>query len=169
MRSAFLLGLVLASAALPLRSGGSEICSGDCDNNGRVTVAELIRGVRCALSPIPESDCAPCFSAPVSINAIIGAVGMSLRGCPGSSLPAATPTPTPERQNAVSVLTFVPYRQCEGSVPPPGRFDPTPFLDQLEAEGWTIVDYEVRIAEIVCAACGCPVSGSPTLTVWLTR
>jgi len=60
-------------------------CAGDCNGDGRVTVAELIRGVRIALEQSPLVNC-PSFdtnrNGAVTINELITAVRNALDGCP---------------------------------------------------------------------------------------
>lgn len=59
-------------------------CAGDCDGNGAVQIAELIRGVNMALGNLPLGDC-PAFDGDandqVSINELISAVNAALNGC----------------------------------------------------------------------------------------
>lgn len=60
-------------------------CPGDCDGNGQVTIAELIRGVNIALGNFPASNCAAADrngNGVVAINELIAAVDASLNGCP---------------------------------------------------------------------------------------
>jgi hypothetical protein len=55
-------------------------CGGDCDRDGAVTVAEVLRGVALALgtSSLP---CPAYGSAPVTIDQLVGAVDNALNGC----------------------------------------------------------------------------------------
>jgi hypothetical protein len=59
-------------------------CTGDCDGDGQVTIAELIRGVTIALGTTPITQCSS-FDAnndgQVSINELIAAVNNALGGC----------------------------------------------------------------------------------------
>ncbi len=59
-------------------------CPGDCDGDGRVTVAELVRGVRIVLGVEQLSAC-PAMDADgngtVAVNELIGAVNAALGGC----------------------------------------------------------------------------------------
>ena len=70
--------------ATPSPTADVEPCSGDCDGNRAVSVAELIRGVNIALGNA-ELDACPSFDADddesVEINELIGAVGNALDGC----------------------------------------------------------------------------------------
>jgi hypothetical protein len=60
-------------------------CVGDCDGNGTVSIAELIRGVNIALGNAALDDC-PSFdrndSGTVEVNELIAAVNNALSGCP---------------------------------------------------------------------------------------
>ncbi len=176
-----LLGLCLAPAVGLSASG----CPGDCDGDGRVSVAELIRGVQCYASPrlvLPDESCEACYTPPVGINKLIQGVNSALHGCIAQQVvvPTATPTLNPdELEEGETVMTYVPYRQCSGGTPTPeelgeapvgeGNFDPTPFVDQLREAGWTILHVSVTTAEIACAACGCPVPGSPIIEITARR
>ncbi len=60
-------------------------CPGDCDGDGTVTIAELIRAVNIALGSLPLSACPAADVAgdgQVSISDLISAVNASLDGCP---------------------------------------------------------------------------------------
>lgn len=62
-------------------------CSGDCDRDGRTTIAEVIAGVHCALSMVHalEPPC-PCLdrdgNGTVTANEIVGPLHSVLHGCP---------------------------------------------------------------------------------------
>lgn len=160
----FALVTVIASASAGV---SSDSCPGDCNGDGRVSVAELIRGVQCYASPIPEPgrNCEACYTPPVGINKLIQGVNNALKGCPQ---PVEVPTATPTFEEEPTVLTYVPYRRC-GVPMPDGDFDPMPIVDQLRAEGWTIVDVSVTTATDPCEECGCPVPGSPIVEVTAIR
>lgn len=75
--------------ALP---GAAQECPGDCDGDGQVTVAELIRGVRIAIGLAEASACPPMdrnADGMVNVNELVAAVAASLEQCV-----ADTPTPT---------------------------------------------------------------------------
>jgi len=143
----------------------SDSCQGDCNGDGRVSVAELIRGVQCLPIPEPGPKCDACYTPPVGINKLIQGVNNALNGC---LRPVEVPTATPTFEEEATVLTYVPYRQC-GLPMPEGDFDPTPIVDQLRAEGWTIIDVLVTHAADPCEECGCPVAGSPIVEVTVIR
>jgi hypothetical protein len=59
-------------------------CDGDCDENGTVTVAELIQGVARAMADESDVDCAAVDAdgnASVSVDELVRAVGRALAGC----------------------------------------------------------------------------------------
>lgn len=55
------------------------LCPGDCDANGAVSIAEILRGVALALGTSGEP--CPAFSEAVTISELIAAVDRALRGC----------------------------------------------------------------------------------------
>ncbi len=61
-------------------------CVGDCDDDGRVSINELIQGVNIALGRAPVDQC-PSFDRNlddnVAINELIAAVNNALNGCEG--------------------------------------------------------------------------------------
>jgi hypothetical protein len=71
----------------PTMTGGPERCTGDCDGDAAVTVAELIRGVNIALGNAPAESC-PAFDRngddAVAIDELVAAVNAALDGCPPS-------------------------------------------------------------------------------------
>jgi len=62
----------------------SAVCPGDCDDNGVVTVAELVTGINIALGSQPLGDC-PAMdcngTGPVTIDCVVAAIGAALDGC----------------------------------------------------------------------------------------
>lgn len=90
-----LLGcLVLVAGST--HAGAQEVCVGDCDSNGAVSIAELVTGVNIALANETLERC-PGFNAnhdgALQINELLRAVLSSVQGC---RAPDPTPTPTPE-------------------------------------------------------------------------
>lgn len=84
---------VLAAAEGLVRYEGTRTCPGDCNSDGRVTIDELVRGVRIALGDLGAEDCGALDTkggATVTIDELIEAVGAALFGCDRS----ADPTPT---------------------------------------------------------------------------
>jgi hypothetical protein len=66
---------------VPLSTG----CVGDCENVGKVTIADLVRGVAIALGAQPLTAC-PSFDVDrnrsVAVSELIAAVNSALKGCP---------------------------------------------------------------------------------------
>jgi hypothetical protein len=64
---------------------GTAPCTGDCDGEGTVTIAELIRGVNIALGTAAIDAC-PSFDVngdgAVTVNELIVGVNAALDGCP---------------------------------------------------------------------------------------
>ncbi len=80
----------------------ASACVGDCDQNGTVSITELIRIVRMALSSLPTTTCAAVDldqSGTVSIGEIVRAVDSAINSC---SSPNVTPT---HHQSAVATPT----------------------------------------------------------------
>jgi ELWxxDGT repeat protein len=69
-------------------------CIGDCDGDGGVTIAELVRLVGAALDQPNLEPCAVGGPAAVTIDRLVKAVGNALSGCRGFP-PTVTPTMTP--------------------------------------------------------------------------
>ncbi len=68
----------------PTETFGPLPCIGDCDGDGRITVAELVRGVNIALGSFRVESCISFdddFSGTVTVNELIAAVRAALNGC----------------------------------------------------------------------------------------
>lgn len=83
-RSALVFAAVVVHAIAG--SASAELCAGDCNNDGTVTVDELVVGLDIALGTgtaacrFLDSDC----DRSVDVNDLVGAVDSALRGCPVS-------------------------------------------------------------------------------------
>lgn len=90
--------LCLVPLLLAASPAGGLICSGDCDENGSLTVDELVRVVAIALGDRTIDECP---SADVSgerlitVEEIIIATQYALNGCPPADTATPTPTATP--------------------------------------------------------------------------
>jgi Ca2+-binding EF-hand superfamily protein len=64
-------------------SCGDSHCPGDCDADGTVSIAELIRGVRIALGSTDEACAAVDLDAngTVTVSELVRAVRAALDGC----------------------------------------------------------------------------------------
>ncbi len=86
--------LLLFLATAPVAA--LDVCPGDCGDDGRVSVDELVLGVNIALARSPLAAC-PAADAnhddAVSVDELVQSVGMALGGCPPR--PTATPTIAP--------------------------------------------------------------------------
>jgi outer membrane protein assembly factor BamB len=77
---------VAAVVAMVIAARGSaQVCTGDCDHDGSVTIAELLTGVDIALGNAPVSTCVALDvdgDGVLSVNELIAAVQNALHGCP---------------------------------------------------------------------------------------
>lgn len=89
----------VVATALVLPSYAAAFCVGDCDGDGRVTVAEALAGVRIALGSGSAGSCPNADrsgDSVVSIDELVRAVRAALDGCvPRTFTATRTPTPTP--------------------------------------------------------------------------
>jgi hypothetical protein len=79
-------------------TGGASVssdsaCPGDCNEDGQVTVDEILRIVDIILGTLPQTSCPVLTEAP-TIADVIQAVNASLIGCPQTPSPGSTPSPT---------------------------------------------------------------------------
>ena len=95
-----ILSAVFCAGALVAPLVGRAAGPGDCDDDGRVTVAELVTAVNIALGTRPLADCAAADASgdgQVSITDLVIDVATALgieRATPGTSTPTSTPTAT---------------------------------------------------------------------------
>jgi hypothetical protein len=77
-------GDTVATLMLGLGAPLSVPCVGDCDQNGSVSVDELVKGVNIALGSASLDDC-PSFDTNgddrVTIDELIAAIDAALKGC----------------------------------------------------------------------------------------
>lgn len=102
--------LAALAISLPLTARGT--CTGDCDEDGEVTIEEMIRGVLAALN----NDVAlGCFDADqngaVTVEEIVRAANNALFGCP--------PTPTPTLTSTIKATPTLPPTPSTPWVPSP--------------------------------------------------
>jgi len=103
----YLIGLSLLVSALIGSVSAARACIGDCNNDGEVTVDELIIGVNVALGEAPLSAC-PSFDASndgsVTVDELVFCVHEALTECaPATVTPTAADSATP-----TATLTPVP-------------------------------------------------------------
>jgi hypothetical protein len=61
-----------------------NLCAGDCDHSGQVTVADIVTMVNVALARAPFSDCSAGDAngdTRITVNDILAAVNNVLSGC----------------------------------------------------------------------------------------
>jgi hypothetical protein len=90
-RALLFLGVALITTARPARAADGPFCVGDCNDDGAVTVDELVKGVNIALGNAPLSEC-PALNVledtVITIDELIAAVNTALQGCPAGGTPA---------------------------------------------------------------------------------
>ena len=77
----------------PLTSAGLNRCAGDCNDDGSVTVDELVSGVSIALGHLPADSCRAIdlnADGVVTVDEVLSAINAVLDGC---RTPPATPAP----------------------------------------------------------------------------
>lgn len=117
------------STAVTCDSGVLRVtCEGDCDDDGTVTLAEMIRGIGLALGVADAAACAAVDrdrDGRVTIAELVRAKGNLLLGCaepPSTAVPTATPTPGP--------VQFAPAAHV-----PPGPYPAALTLADLDRDG----------------------------------
>ena len=91
---------LLLVMAVGFRPAVGAACTGDCDNDGTVTVSELITGVNIALGTMLASACEAFDSNSdglVTVNELVAGVGNALCGCEQACPTPIPPTPTTTR------------------------------------------------------------------------
>src|SRR5262249_24616022 len=71
--------------AIAIAPSASSGCTGDCNDDGTVSVDELLKGVNIALGNLSLSACAAFDAdgnATITVNELIAAVANALGGCP---------------------------------------------------------------------------------------
>jgi hypothetical protein len=95
---------VLALCAVVGKAKADEVCVGDCNGDGMVSIDELILGVNIALGSATLDQC-PSFDADgdgmVGINELVTAVNNALNGCP------IPPTPPPGVERVFTLFSGV--------------------------------------------------------------
>jgi hypothetical protein len=97
-RTSFICVAALLLAVLSAPAGArAQLCAGDCNRDGLVSINELITAVNIALGNSPLSGCRVTDldgNGRLEVNELIAAVNDALAGCPSAATP--TPTRTPE-------------------------------------------------------------------------
>lgn len=91
-------------------------CRGDCDDNGAVTIDELLRGIAIALGRHDAGTC-PLLDTDrngvIVVEELVGAVGTALTGCLVPFIATATPTPTPTLCGDPNVIRL--FARCQNT------------------------------------------------------
>ena len=88
------VALVLCLLVSPLRSG-AQGCGGDCNDDGAVSIGDLITAVNILFGRAAIETCRAVDAdgnGIVTVNELVAAVGNGLRGCPATPTPSTTPT-----------------------------------------------------------------------------
>jgi len=90
--------LAVALVLMPVR-GEAARCPGDCDADGRIEIAELVRSVRAVLEDSAEVPCLGNDATPAAVFSVadlVVAVHAAREGCTAlTPTPPPTPTPSP--------------------------------------------------------------------------
>lgn len=84
------LPVLLLSACLVARGAAGAACTGDCDGDGQVQVAELVRGVAASLGEPSATSCVAFDrngDGRVTVDELVAAVANALLGCPVTPVP----------------------------------------------------------------------------------
>jgi hypothetical protein len=101
--------LLLCSSLVAWRAGA--VCVGDCNNDGEVTIDDILRGVNLALGSGDLSLCSSIDrdgSGEVTVDEIVAAVNAALSSCPIEA------TPTPMGNQAPQIVQPAVYRGYVG-------------------------------------------------------
>jgi hypothetical protein len=172
-----LAGHVAADTTVIITGLPSDGCIGDCNDDGVVTVNELVAGVNIALGTAPASTC-PAFDdngdGGVSISELIAGVNNLLYGCnvtPPTAAPTASATATPsESPTAASTDTATPPPVATASdtpTPSPTRtVKPTKTATRTPTQAVSVCGGFVSTLPVVCnlSVIPNPVSRSGTIS-----
>ena len=113
-------------------------CCGDCNDDGRVSIGELIRSVSVALDGCDAPPCCGDCDADgrIRIGEIITSVGLALNGCDQSPTPTATNTATPT-VTATPTITQTPTATPTPTETPTATFTSTPVRAVDNGDGTT--------------------------------
>jgi hypothetical protein len=112
------IGRILAALLCNASASVAASCIGDCGDDGRVTVSDLVTSVNVALGSAQLSVCPNADAnndGKVTVSDLVTAVNNALNGCPSTPTPTPTPTampppgtPTPTSNASTSVPTTAP-------------------------------------------------------------
>jgi hypothetical protein len=117
-------GLLTILGALMLAPpSAAQTCVGDCDDDGSVTINEIVLGVSIALGAQPLEGCLAFDrngNHTVDVDELVAAVGVAQNGCPASptSTAASTATATPSIPSSTSTLVPTPTSTVTASFGP---------------------------------------------------
>jgi hypothetical protein len=154
MRTILLRTLVVAvSTCIVLSSSRApaQVCVGDCDSLGHVTVEEVLTMVNIALGNDSVSSCGAGDAngdSQITIDEILAAVNNALSGCP--PLPTFTPTDTATASATATATplpadTLTPTNTATASATP----TETQVATATATPGWTPSDGAISVADAV--------------------
>ncbi len=91
-RIGLLLGVLLVPSPMV-----AQVCAGDCNEDGAVSIGDLVRGVNVLLGRAPIEDCPAADTdgnLRITVSEIVRAVANGLSGCPATPTPSDTPMPS---------------------------------------------------------------------------
>jgi len=158
--------VVLCALLVTIATGAraaAQPCIGDCDGDGTVRVHELLLGLQVdlgtrALDACPAIDCNADVPAIIIACEVI-AVRNALNGCGAVNVDAVWMYQPACRQCmgcAVSIAELI--QAINNGIPP-----------ELLPDGVTVLDFRIEIPRVACAACGCPLVGSPIYEILVAR
>lgn len=137
----YILSTLFLATVLAVGPALAQSCTGDCNDDGDVTVDEILIGVNIALGVRPFTDCLALDAnddSTVTVDEIITALNLALTGCNA----AATPTPAPPTSTPTDTATATPTHTASATptnTEPPSIGPEITFFGVARADG-TIPD-----------------------------
>jgi len=128
-------GIFVLSSQPRMVYAGSPGCVGDCNDDGVVTVDEIVLLVNIVLGISPISSC-PTLTEPPDVADVVLAINAALTGCAEMSTPTPSPTPT---VTPTSIVTT--FELAEGSTITRSTGDTTPIEEPLTGSFTLVLDH----------------------------
>lgn len=141
---ALLFALLCGEAARPSPAPAQEVCAGDCNGSGKVTVDGLVALVRISGGAFAACNAGIPDGADVDLDLIKEALENALEGCaslpaPDTATPTFTPTAEPSATRTLNVATATPSKPPTPPTPGSGFFCDLPGSVRNTSEGRVIV------------------------------
>jgi hypothetical protein len=121
--------LLILCLHAPTAAAQPPACTGDCGDDGQVTIDDLVRSVNLALGQPAGSPCVAADgngNGSVTIDELVGAVNNALNGCPLRPTVAASPSDTPtSNPTATETPTITPPPVSTPTITPTGSITST--------------------------------------------